>query len=113
VSGLAVSPNDPRATRDPFSSAARPIDECLRYLDFTASSSQIYFADHPPPHFHANYAGQTAKFDIDQLSLIDGKLPARAHSLVVKWATLHQEELREAFRKAANLERPEKIAPLA
>ena len=74
---------------------------------------QIYFGDHPPPHFHARYAGQVAKIDIESLSVIDGRLPARALGLVVEWATLHQQELREAFSRAANLEPPGKIAPLS
>ncbi|MEX2091102.1 MAG: DUF4160 domain-containing protein [Pirellulales bacterium] len=74
---------------------------------------QIYFGDHPPPHFHARYAGQVAKIDIESLSVIDGQLPARALGLVVEWATLHQQELREAFARAANLEPPGKIAPLS
>lgn len=73
---------------------------------------QMYFGDHPPPHFHARYAGQSAKFDIETLAVIDGKLPARALGLVTEWAALHQQELRNAFDKAANLEAPSKIEPL-
>ena len=73
---------------------------------------QVYFGDHLPAHFHVQYAGQTAKVDIETLALIDGDLPARAKGLVIEWATLHQEELREAFRKAANLQRPGSIDPL-
>ena len=73
---------------------------------------QIYFGDHPPRHFHARYAGQTAKIDIESLAVIDGQLPARALGLVVEWAAIHQQELREAFDRAANLQPPGKIAPL-
>lgn len=73
---------------------------------------QIYFGDHPPPHFHARYAGQVAKVDIEALRVIDGGLPSRALGLVVEWAALHQQELREAFARAANLEQPGKIDPL-
>ena len=43
---------------------------------------QIYYADHAPPHFHVQYAGETAKFEIETLALIDGSLPARARGLV-------------------------------
>ena len=43
---------------------------------------------------------------------MDGELPARARGLVIEWATLHQDELREAFRKAETLQAPGKIAPL-
>jgi len=73
----------------------------------------MYFGDHQPPHFHARYAGHSAKIDIDTLAIIDGKLPARALGLVTEWAALHQQELRDAFQKAANLEAPGKIEPLA
>jgi len=73
---------------------------------------QMYFGDHPPPHFHAIYGGYKAVVDIETLALIDGELPARARGLVIEWATLHQNELREAFRKAEILEAPGKISPL-
>jgi hypothetical protein len=74
---------------------------------------QMYFGDHPPPHFHARYAGQAAKLDIDTLAVIEGKLPARALGLVTEWAATHQHELREAFERAANMQPPGKIEPLA
>jgi hypothetical protein len=73
---------------------------------------QMYFGDHSPPHFHANYAGSKAVVDIETLAFIEGQLPPRACGLVIEWATLHQEELRAAFRKAEALETPEKIDPL-
>jgi hypothetical protein len=73
---------------------------------------QMYYGDHPPPHFHAIYAGRKATIDIETLAFIDGQLPARARGLVIEWATLHQDELREAFRRAAGMEIPGKIAPL-
>ena len=66
---------------------------------------QMYFGDHPPPHFHVRYAGHKAKVDIDALAVIEGNLPARA--------TLHQAELRNAFDNAANMRQPGKIDPLA
>jgi Domain of unknown function (DUF4160) len=44
---------------------------------------QIYFGDHPPPHFHARYAGHAIKIDIETLSAIEGQLPARAMGLVI------------------------------
>jgi hypothetical protein len=55
---------------------------------------QMYFGDHPPPHFHARYAGQEVKIDIDALAVIEGRLPARALGLVIEWTALHQDELR-------------------
>jgi hypothetical protein len=73
---------------------------------------QMYFGDHPPPHFHAIYAGNKAVVDIESLAFIEGQLPPRARGLVIEWATLHQDELRAAFHKAKALEAPGKIAPL-
>lgn len=73
---------------------------------------QMYFADHAPPHFHAFYSGSKAVIEIDTLAMIEGSLPPRARGLVIEWATIHQDELREAFHKAQALQTPEKIAPL-
>ena len=73
---------------------------------------QIYYGDHPPPHFHALYAGEVAKIAVETLQVIDGTLPKRALSLVLDWATLHQQELLEAFQRAADLQPPGRIAPL-
>ena len=74
---------------------------------------RMYFADHPPPHFHVSYGSHQAVLDVEALSVISGDLPARALGLVVEWATLHQDELRSAWRRAANHELPGKIEPLA
>jgi hypothetical protein len=73
---------------------------------------QMYYADHPPPHFHVFYAGSSAVVDIQSLAFLEGHLPPRARGLVIEWATIHQDELMRAFQKAAALETPCKIAPL-
>lgn len=73
---------------------------------------QIYYGDHLPPHFHALYAGSVAKIAIGTLQVIDGSLPRRALTLVLDWASIHQQELLEAFSRAAEFQVPGKIAPL-
>jgi hypothetical protein len=73
---------------------------------------RLYYDDHLPPHFHVSYAGHDAKVDIDTLSVFDGKLPPRALGLAIEWASLHQDELRAAFRQAAANQLPPKIKPL-
>ena len=57
---------------------------------------RIFYDDHNPPHFHAEY----------------GSLPARALGLVTEWASLHQQELRGAWGRASRLQQPGKIDPL-
>jgi hypothetical protein len=73
---------------------------------------RIFFGDHPPPHFHAVYGEHSAKVNIETLSVFEGSLPSRALSLVLEWAALHQQELRDAFIRASNLQPPGKIDPL-
>jgi hypothetical protein len=46
------------------------------------------------------------------LGVIAGKLPARALGLVTEWALLHQQELKEAWRRAKDLQPAGKIDPL-
>jgi hypothetical protein len=72
----------------------------------------MYFDDHDPPHFHAEYAEDQAVIGIETLAVIAGRLPPRALGLVAEWAALHQDELRQAWRKAKSLESVNKIAPL-
>lgn len=54
---------------------------------------KLFFADHPPPHFHAIYGEYNALFSIDSLEMIEGDLPERARKMVVEWASVYQSEL--------------------
>ncbi|HMQ77583.1 MAG TPA: DUF4160 domain-containing protein [Flavobacteriales bacterium] len=73
---------------------------------------RMYFMDHNPPHFHAEYQGQRAEFDIRTLELIAGGLPSRAHALVLEWAALHRQELLANWKLAVEGELPSPIDPL-
>ncbi len=73
---------------------------------------KMYFDDHDPSHFHAEYAEDEAVISIETLAVIAGRLRPRALGLVAEWAALHQEDLRKAWLKAKNLEATEKIEPL-
>ena len=73
---------------------------------------RMYFLDHAPPHFHARYGDSEAQIRIEPVGLLAGHLPARALALVVEWATLHQDELRENWRRLHADEPPARIAPL-
>ncbi len=53
----------------------------------------MYFGDHVPPHFHAEYAEFTAQISIRDLGILEGYLPPKALALVVEWASIHQQEL--------------------
>ena len=73
---------------------------------------KMYFADHAPPHFHAEYAEHEVRIAINSLAVITGSLPPRAMGLVVEWATLHLQELQELWERASRLEAIHRLDPL-
>jgi len=83
--------------------------EICRFLGIVI---RMYFFDHEPPHFHASYAGAEAQIRITPVGVLDGNLPPRALALVVEWATIHQSELMENWRRLHEDEPPVRIAPL-
>lgn len=72
----------------------------------------MYYNDHDPPHFHARYGSQKARFAIDDLRMIEGDITPRARGLVVEWATLHQDELHREWDQAKARRPLFKIQPL-
>jgi hypothetical protein len=72
----------------------------------------MYFNDHSPPHFHAEYGGDEASFLIDTLELEEGNLPRRARAMVVEWASLHRSELWVNWERARDGLSLEPIEPL-
>jgi hypothetical protein len=72
----------------------------------------MYYADHPPPHFHARYAGQKAQVTIDPPGVIAGNLPPRALALAVEWAVAHRQELLDNWQRAQARQPLQKIHPL-
>jgi hypothetical protein len=73
---------------------------------------RMYFSDHPPPHFHAEYGEHEALISIEEIQLFSGGLPARAFNLVNEWAILHQSELRALWGLARQSQPLHKIEPL-
>jgi hypothetical protein len=73
---------------------------------------KIFYDDHNPPHFHAEYGENTALIDMRNLSLFAGRLPPRALGLVMEWALLHREELLADWDRARLQQELLKIAPL-
>jgi len=73
----------------------------------------MFFDDHAPPHFHAQYGGDEVIININTLAVVAGKIPPRAMGLVMEWAMLHQAELQADWQKAKTLQSLNKIAPLS
>ena len=73
---------------------------------------QMFWNDHPPPHFHAEAAGLIVVVEIRTLRILRGELSAASMKLVLQWAKQHQAELLEAWELCSKLEPPPSITPL-
>lgn len=69
-----------------------------RISSFFGITIWIYWKDHHPPHFHAEYNEHEILIAIEDLTIYSGSLPSRVYGLVMEWASLHQKELRENWR---------------
>jgi len=68
--------------------------------------------EHHTPHFHAIYNEFDCKYEIPNLKILDGKLPGKAHKLVMEWAKKHIKELEANWKLAIKNESLRKIEPL-
>ncbi len=66
----------------------------------------MFHDEHPPPHFHATYQGQTAFVRISDGFILHGSLPTKAAKIVRQWALDHRDEL------MANWDRGEQMLPM-
>ena len=72
----------------------------------------INWREHQPPHFHASYGGSEVIVSINDLEVIDGKMPAKQLKMLLGWAAFHQEELMENWELAENMQELFPIEPL-
>ena len=72
----------------------------------------MYYKDHNPPHFHAEYQGKEIRIHIQTLEIIKGKLSPKATAIIMEWAVLHQTELMHNRENARTEGKIDKIAPL-
>ena len=73
---------------------------------------RMYYDDHNPPHFHAEYGDEEAQINIHTLAVIHGSLSSRTLGLVIEWASMHRKELLSDWELARKQKKPEKIQPL-
>ena len=67
---------------------------------------------HHAPHFHAVYNEFECVFSLPDLSIMSGKLPARAEKMVTLWAKNHKTELLENWNRVMENMSLIKIEPL-
>jgi hypothetical protein len=73
---------------------------------------KMYYNDHVPPHFHAEYGNDEMLVAINTLAVIAGRLSPRATGLVLEWAAAHQAELLQAWDQARKMQPLTRIDPL-
>jgi hypothetical protein len=73
---------------------------------------RMYPNDHLPPHFHAVYGEHEALIEIETLAVYRGEVPRRVLALVLEWAALHRDELRNDWNLARSGEPLVAIEPL-
>ena len=56
---------------------------------------RMYWNDHAPPHFHAQYGKFKASFDIETSEKTKGKLPPAGERLIREWAKRYKKQLLE------------------
>ena len=71
----------------------------------------MYYRDHAPPHFHAEYGEYEITVDI-LTGIVTGQFPKRALKAVLEWYELHKEQLLDNWKLAENREPLEPIPPL-
>jgi hypothetical protein len=91
--------------------------KCPKFPDFTVSSLECTFrittvATNRHSHFHTEYQGERADYDIRTLDLLAGRLPSRANALVLEWASQHKKELMANWEKSVVPDSLDKIEPL-
>lgn len=72
----------------------------------------MYFNEHNPPHFHAEYNEHQASILINSLGLMEGKLPSRVMSLVIEWAQEHHKDLLDNWNSIKETGKYKRIEPL-
>ena len=75
----------------------------------------MYYHDtvrHHLPHIHVRYQNNKASINIEDGTVLDGKLPPKQYKLVQAWIEIHKESLMVDWELASAGKPPFRIAPL-
>jgi len=73
---------------------------------------KMFYHDHAPPHFHAEYQNFKATFSIRTGLMIDGKFPSKQSAYVTAWALMHEKELMQNWKALVKGKEASKVKPL-
>ena len=61
--------------------------------EFYGIKVMMFWNEHMPPHFHAQYGENKILVDIQNATVIKGVFPSKQLKLVLAWCEIHREEL--------------------
>lgn len=73
---------------------------------------KMFFNEHNPPHFHAEYEGNEVEINIQTGEVVSGSLSPRALRFIEEWRQQYINELMEDWELARSKQLPKKIKPL-
>jgi hypothetical protein len=73
---------------------------------------RMFYNDHEPRHFHAEYQGQRGKFDLDGNMVVGNVHSRTALRLIKEWASLHRREIEANWEHMKAGRTLERIPPL-
>jgi len=71
----------------------------------------LFFDEHNPPHFHAEYSGFKAVITLKE-GVVKGEMPKRALNMIFEWMEKHKDQLMEDWELSLNGLPLKKIEPL-
>jgi len=73
---------------------------------------RMFYKEHEPAHFHAEYQGRQGKFDFDGNPIVGSLESGTAVKLIAEWARRHRGELEGNWARMKAGEPLERIEPL-
>ena len=80
--------------------------------EFYGIKIMMFWDEHNPPHFHAEYGEKEVLIDIHQGTVLKGLFPFKQLKLVLAWCEIHRDELLENWDNAKNHREIIRINPL-
>lgn len=80
--------------------------------EFFGIKIYMYWDEHMPPHFHAEYGDLKAIISIQEAVTIKGSLPSKQLKLVLAWCEIHSVELMDNWDSAERHGEISKIDPI-
>jgi hypothetical protein len=80
--------------------------------EFYGIKIYMFWNEHMPPHFHAEYGENKILVDIQNGTVIKGVFPFKQLKLVLAWCEIHKEELLANWENASEHQELLRINPL-